>query len=175
MSRRALPFLMTVFLGLAGCGYTTGNLLPDNYRTIAIEPFQNKVGYLNEGNRGLYIPLMETNVHDAIVTRFQQDGHLKIAKSGKADLVLKGDLIRFDRDDITLNDDQNVTKYRLTITVSLVLIDPADGKEVWSEPSFAGEADYYTAGPSARSESAALQDALTDLSRRIVERTLENW
>jgi len=104
----------------------------------------------------------------------QQDGHLKIAKSDKANLILKGDLIRFDRDDITLTDAQNVAQYRIRITVSLTLIDPVIGEVVWSEPSFAGEGTYYTTGPTARSESAALQDALTDLSRRTVERTLEN-
>jgi len=166
---------LLILLAFAGCGYSTGNLLPSNYRTISIEPFQNKVAFLNENARGLYIPLLETNVHDAIVNRFQQDGHLKIAKSGKGDLVLQGALIRFDRDDITLDDNQGVTKYRITITVSLVLLDTAEQKEVWSESSFAGEADYYTSGPAARSESTALQDALTDLSRRVVERTLENW
>ena len=160
---------------LSGCGYTTGSLLPSNLRTIHVDPFGNKVEFVNENVRGLYVPLLETKTHDAIVNRFEIDGHLKIAPSDRANLVMKGELTGFDRDDIRLIDSQNVQQYRLRITVSLVLIDPADGKELWRENGFSGEATYYTTGPQARSEDAALQDALADLSRRVVERTLENW
>jgi len=36
-------FLSTLLLlSMAGCGYTTGSLLPTNYKKIAIEPFENK-------------------------------------------------------------------------------------------------------------------------------------
>ncbi|MBI4310078.1 MAG: hypothetical protein HY591_07095 [Candidatus Omnitrophica bacterium] len=167
--------LVMGFLALGGCGYTTGSLLPSNYRTISIEPFGNKVGYLDENNRGLYTPLLENKVHDAVVRRFQMDGHLKVAKSGRTDLVLKGDLIRFEREDVRLNDNQGVDQYRVRVTVALKLIDPAGGGEEWSEPSFSGEAAYYTSGPLAKPESTAMEEALTDLSRRIVERTIENW
>jgi hypothetical protein len=160
---------------ISGCGYTTGNLLPSNYRRISIEPFQNKVAYLNENERGLYIPLLEVRAHDAIVNRFQIDGHLKISKSDQADLILKGSLVSFDRDDIRLSDSQSVDQYRLRITLALTMIDTATGKELWTESGFSGEANYFTSGAQAKSEDAALQDALTDLSRRVVERTLEDW
>lgn len=159
----------------AGCGYTTGSLLPSNYRMINIEAFKNSIAYLNENKRGLYIPLLEVKAHDAIARRFQIDGHLKLAPEDRADLILKGELIGFYRDDIRLIDDANVEQYRVRVTVSLVLIDPATGLELWRESSFSGEGTYYTTGPQARSEEAALQDALTDLGRRVVERTLENW
>lgn len=166
-----------IFMALfTGCGYTTGSLLPSNYRVISVEPFKNKVGYLNENVRGLYIPLLEIKTHDAIVARFQMDGHLKVNKSDNADLILQGNLIGFDREDVRTDDNNNIQEYRVRVTVSLRLIDPAvPDKEVWSESSFSGEATYYTSGPQAKSESAALEDALADLSRRVVERTLENW
>ena len=167
-------FLLGILI-LGGCGYTTGSLLPSNFRAISIEPFKNKVGYLNENVRGLYIPLLEVKAHDAVVSRFQTDGHLKVADSSRADLILQGELIAFDREDLALDDNQGVTEYRVRITVALKLMNPATGKEEWSEPSFSGEATYHTSGAQAKSESVALQDALDDLSRRIVERTIENW
>ena len=167
-----------LFLSLivvSGCGYSTGSLLPSNYHTISIDAFKNKIGYLNENNRELYIPLLENKVHDAIVVRFQNDGHLKVQRSGQTDLMLKGDLVRFEREELRLNNDDQVTEYRLRITINMVLVDPTTDKEVWIENSFAGEATYYLSGPQAKSESEALEAALTDLSRRVVERTLENW
>lgn len=172
---RRLACLITLVLCCSSCGYTTGSLLPSNYRVISVEPFKNKVGYLNENVRGLYIPLLEIKAHDAIVNRFQMDGHLKVNKSQQADLILQGDLIGFDREDVRTDDNNNIQEYRVRVTVAITLIDPATNTAVWAEPSFSGEASYYTSGPQAKSESAALEEALTDLSRRVVERTLENW
>ena len=159
----------------SGCGYTTGSLLPSNYRTLFVEPFNNKVDFVNENVRGLYVPLLETRVRTAVIERFQLDGHLRLDNNGKSDLILKGSLVGFERDDLRTDQNQNVQEYRLRIIVSLSMIDNATGDVFWSEPSFIGEATYFTTGPQAKSESAALEDALTDLSRRVVERTIENW
>ena len=172
---KLLRLFVPVVLFFAGCGYTTGSLLPSNYRTVYVEPFKNKVGYVSEASRGIYIPLLETKVHSAVVNRFQFDGHLKIKNSEQADLVLKGELIAFERDELRLTDNQDVQEYRIRITMSLAMVDVATGQNFWSEPSFSGEATYFTSGPQVRSESAALDDALLDLSRRVVERTIENW
>ena len=172
---RLLRALWPVFFIFAGCGYTTGSLLPANYRTIYVEPFQNKVKFISDTSRALYVPLLETKVRTAVVNRFQFDGHLKIKDSGRADLVLKGDLIEFDREELRLADNKDVQEYRIRIIMSLTMVDAVTGEAFWSEPSFAGEATYFTTGTQARSESAALDDALTDLSRRVVERTIENW
>ena len=106
-------------LAFSGCGYTTGSLLPSNYRTINVEPFKNKTGYLDENSRALYIPLLENKVHDSVVQRFQNDGHLKVDRSGQTDLLLKGELIRFEREELRVNNDQNVVEYRLRITVNI--------------------------------------------------------
>ncbi|MEI7998239.1 MAG: LPS assembly lipoprotein LptE [Candidatus Omnitrophota bacterium] len=167
-----LPILAVV---IAGCGYTTGSLLPSNYRTICVQPFVNKVAFVNENVRGLYVPLLETKVRTAIIDRFLLDGHLRINDSDKSDFVLKGELLSFDRDELRTDQNQNVQEYRLRITVSLSMWDNTTGKVFWQEPSFAGEATYFTSGPQAKSESEALNDALTDISRRVVERTIENW
>lgn len=175
MGRAAALFLAGCLMIVSGCGYTTGSLLPSNYRTISVEPFKNNVAYLDENVRRLYIPLLEVKVRDTVVSRFRIDGHLKVAKEGSGDLILKGTLLSFDRDDIRVSENEQVQQYRLRVTVALVLIDAATGQELWSEPSFAGEASYYTSGAQAKSEDAAIQDALVDLGRRIVERTLENW
>lgn len=169
--------LLTVVLCgmLAGCGYTTGSLLPSNIKTIAIEPFKNKVNFLNESVRGLYVPLLENRVYDTVVFRFQQDGNLKITKPETADLVLTADLTGFDREELRVNDDDNITEYRIRITVSFKVFDRTTNEEMLSEESFSGESTYQLTGPRARSETAALNDALTDLARRMVERTIENW
>jgi hypothetical protein len=170
-------FIFSILLisTMAGCGYTTGSLLPSNYRRIAIEPFQNKVTYVDENIRGLYVPLLETNVRTAIIDRFLFDGHLRITDPDKANLILSGDLISFQQDDLREDTNQNVQEYRARVTVSLTLTDAATGKVLWKEPSFSGETTYFLTGPQAQSQSAAIDAALTDLATRVVERTIENW
>ena len=172
-----IRFLLCVLLVLtiAGCGYTTGSLLPPQYRKIAVQPFQNKISNTDENIESVYVPLLETHVRTAIIDRFLFDGNLRIADPDKADLVLSGDLIGFAQDVMRQDVNQNVQEYQIRVIVSLALTDAATGKVLWEEPSFAGEVTYFTTGPQAQPQSSALASALTDLATRVVDRTVENW
>ena len=170
----SVKWLMLSLILFAGCGYSTGSLLPSKYRTINIEPFKNKVSFA-QSHSSTYIPLLEVKARDAIANRFLFDGHLRIGDAQTADLVLKGELIGIERQELRVTENQDVQEFRINIIMDLTLWDPVDQKEVWHEPSFAGEATYFVSGPLAKSESAALADALDDLARRAVERTLEDW
>ena len=173
MSRFFLSILLV--LTVAGCGYTTGSLLPPQYKKIAIQAFGNKVSYVDENIRGVYVPLLETNVRTAIIDKFLFDGHLRIADPDKADLVLSGDLLSFEQDDLREDVNQNVQEYRIRIVVSLKLTEVSSGKVLWQEPSYAGETTYFLTGPQAKAQGSAVDDALSDLATRAVERTIENW
>ena len=173
MARIFLCIFLT--LTMAGCGYTTGSLLPPKYKKIAIQPFQNKVAYVDENNTGLYVPSLETTVRTSIIDKFLFDGNLRIADSDKADLVLSGELTGIAQDSLRQDVNQNVQEYRVRIIVALTLTDAASGKVIWKEPSFSGETTYFLTGSQAISQSAAIDAALSDLATRIVERTIENW
>ena len=59
--------------------------------------------------------------------------------------------------------------------VNLRFINQTTGEVLWEEPSFIGDTTYFAVGPNAESESRALDRAITDLARRIVERAVESW
>ena len=161
---------------LAGCGYTTGSLLPPKYKKIAIQPFVNKINNIEENSSStLYVPLLESNVRTSIIDRFLFDGNLRIAEADKADLIMNGNLIGIAQDDLRQDVNQNIQEYRIRIIVSLTLTDGATGKVLWTEPSFSGETTYFLTGTQAQTQSAAIDAALTDLAARVVERTVENW
>lgn len=168
-------FIIFVGLVIAGCGYTTRSLLPPQYQTLYIAPFKNKIDYTNEGRRNIYLPLLEVKVQKAVSSRFQFDGNLRLAKEDMADLKLTGELVRYDRDVLRYTDNEDVQEYRVRITVNLVLTDTSTGEVVWTENGFSGEGTYFVTGPSAGSESSAVNAAQLDLARRVVERTIENW
>jgi hypothetical protein len=171
---KRLSFLLLAML-ITGCGYTTKSLLPENYHTIFIPPFENKIDFVNADDRKLYVAGLESRVREAVVDRYLFDGNLRVADEGIADLVLKGKLIKFDREELRLQTDESVKEYRIRVTVALTLLEPAENIVIWEEPAFAGEATYYLTGPLAKSESQAIEDAIKDLAVRAVARTIENW
>jgi hypothetical protein len=160
----------------AGCGYTTGSLLPSHYKGIFVAPVANKVDYMNQDQRSLYVPGMETRVRTALIDRYAFDGNLRPAARDEADMELDVQLTGFDRDELQLTTSSDVKEYRIRIRVAMTMVDRADKDNVlWEEKSFAGEATYFTTGPQARSESAAIDDCLKDLAMRVVARTIEDW
>jgi hypothetical protein len=168
-------FLLLMTFWVAGCGYTSKSLIADDYSTIFVQPFENKIDFLNADNRVLYVPGLEIRVREAVVDRYLIDGNLRVEDQETADLILRGDLIRLDREELRLETNETVKEYRIRVTVALTLWDALRNKVVWQEPSFAGEATYYTTGAMAKSESEVIDEAIKDLALRAVGRTIENW
>lgn len=163
---------------ISGCGYTTRSMISDQFKTIHVEQFTNKININQESaanNYKLYKPALETDITSAVTNRFILDGSLRISKKEGADLTLKGALVSFRRDALRYDNDDNVQEYRIGISVDMQLIDNKDGATLWEENHFTGEATYFTTGPSAKSDDAAVNEALEDLVRRIVERVVDQW
>ncbi|MDD5568336.1 MAG: LptE family protein [Candidatus Omnitrophica bacterium] len=169
--------LSTVFL--SGCGYTTRSLIETKYRTIYITPFINKTNITNstdaENKYRIYRPMIETDITQFVNNRFLFDGNLKPLKEESADLILKGELLDFRKDPLRYDNNDNVSEYRINLVVSISLWDRAANKLLWKEDDFIGDTTYFPTGNQAKTEDAAVTDALTDLSRRIVERAVEQW
>ena len=175
MRRIVSGMVLLGMISLCGCGYSTRSALPARWRTIAIPHFANKIDLANASKRSLYIPLLEVKVRNGVVSRFQYDGNLRVADENVADLVLTGELIDYVRDVLRYTDDEDPLEYRIRISVNLKLTEGKGGPVVWEENGFSGETSYFVSGTQAKSESTAIDAAVTDLSRRIVERLIENW
>jgi hypothetical protein len=178
----ALRFMLIVFIlaiVIAGCGYTTGSLLPAHLKTINIENFTNKIPLTEEvSDRHIYKtyrPLLEVDITRAIIDKVLFDGHLKISQKKDADLILQGALVDFKREPTKYGYDDTIDQYRIAIFVDLKLIDTKSNKVMWTESSFAGSDYYFTTGPQQKSEDAAVSDALDDLARRVAERIVDVW
>jgi flavin-binding protein dodecin len=89
--------------------------------------------------------------------------------------MLKSSLIDFKRDALRYDANDNVEEYRIKLIVNLELSNAKTGAVMWKEKGFSGETTYRTSGSLAKSDDAAVNDAIDDLSRRIVERTVEAW
>lgn len=163
----------------AGCGYTTRPGLPSNIRTIYVKPFANKIDVTllstSDGRFPVYRHRMEVDVTNAVITRFQFTGLLRPTNQQHADLRLEGEVVDFRRDALRYDANQQVEEWRLNVVVNLRCYAQATQELVWEENRFTGDTTYFAIGANSESETAALDRAVTDLARRIVERTVENW
>jgi len=176
----AKPFiLICVFILAGGCGYSTGSLLPARMKSIYVDNFKNKIDIgreVTESTRyALYRPGLQNSLTSEVVDRFAFDGNLKIAKKEDADLILTGDLVNYTQEPLRYDRNDEVEEYRIRIVVNIKLADVAEDEVLWKETGFSGEATYKTMGRFTTSEDTAREEALEDLARRIVERTIEGW
>jgi hypothetical protein len=162
-----------------GCGYTTRPGLSPHLKTVYVQPFANKIDItrLSAGHERfpIYRHQMEVDLTRAVINRFQFTGLLRPARIEQADARLEGELIEFRRDALRYDTNSQVEEWRLSLIVNLKFIDQTHGTVIWEEPGFIGDTTYFALGPNAESESRALDRALSDLARRIVERAVENW
>ncbi len=163
----------------AGCGYTTRPGLASNLKTVYIKPFTNRIDVtrLTTGHERfpIYRHRLEVDITNAVIDRFQFTGLLRPAGADRADAHLEGELVDFRRDALRYNASQQVEEWRLNLVVNLRFIDQSTQTLLWEESGFTGDTTYFALGANAQSESQALDRAVTDLARRIVERTVENW
>ena len=164
---------------LVGCGYTTRPSLAPHLRTIFIKPFVNKIDLtrLTSGNERypIYRHRMEADLTNAVIDRFQFTGLMRPASAEHADARLEGELVDFRRDALRYNASQQIEEWRLNVVVNVRFIDQTTKTLLWEETNFTGDTTYFALGTNAESEASALDRAVTDLARRIVERTVENW
>ncbi|MFT5169820.1 MAG: hypothetical protein ACI9F2_000465 [Lysobacterales bacterium] len=173
--KKNILLLILLIVSVSSCGYTTKSALPGHLNTVYVEAFENKISYTSSvGRRNLYFPLLEVDVRDAVIDRYLFDGNLKITEEDNADLILQGILQSYSRTELRKDDNDDVEEYRIYVTMKLQLIDTKYQSVMWSQ-NITGETTYFVTGASASTEESAVEEAIEDLARRIVEKTIENW
>jgi len=179
MVRRFLLLSLAVFV-VSGCGYTTKTLLPEHVKTIYIDNVLNKIDITKEteyrDTYHIYRPGLERKIRRGIKERFIFDGKLKVVNTKeKADSVLETSIVAFEKQPLQYLDDKTVDEYRLKMVVGMKFTDLAEGDVLVDIAELVGETTYTLNGPFAKTETAAQDDAVTDLSRRIIERVVDLW
>lgn len=171
-------------LSVAGCGYTTRSMISSQYRTIYITPFVNKIDITREFDVDrkyrLYRPHLESDLTRAVSEKYLFDGNLKPVDPDLADVTLKGELIEFRKDPLRYDNGDEVAEYRVSVVVGMSLWDNKKQETIWEEKSFTGDTTFFPTTSTLpnvvkKTDDQAINDAIADLARRIVERTVEQW
>ncbi len=173
--RKLAPAFLTglVFISLC-CGYTTRSALISQYRTIRVAPVDNAIDFTQATRRSFYYPLLEVRIHDAVVNRFLFDGNLRVAPTETADLLMESKLVDYTRGALRYTDNDDVQEYRVQVVLAAVLKDTRADKVLWQK-TIVGEATYFVAGTLTATERSAVDEAVEDLARRVVEQTVQHW
>lgn len=165
-------------LVLSGCGYTTQSLLPADIKSVNVAPVKNGIDLSSELSDAehfrTYRPGVEVEITNALINRFIFDGNLKVLSSDKADALLETTLLSYRRDPLRYSDGEDVQEYRLSITLNVSFKRRGEEKPVWNE-NIVGDTTFFIAGPRAVTEDEAAAKAVEDVSRRVVEKTIEVW
>jgi hypothetical protein len=155
-------------------------LLPTHIKTVYVENFKNSIDITAQATSRapfkLYAPGLESELTKAVAERFISDGNLKVTKRPEdADSVLSGELLEYMREPLRYDDNENVIEFRVRVTASVKFLDKAENKVIWESQGLCGESNQRTGGSFKKTEAEARAEALEDLARRIVEKTIEVW
>lgn len=125
---RACVLVLT--LASAACGYSlvgTGSFLPEYIETVAIPTFGNQTSRFE----------VEVRITDAVTREFVSRGDFSVvADSSEADAVLEGTITSFNLTPIGLNQQEQATNYRVTISAQVNFRDLVQNRIIYSNNSF---------------------------------------
>lgn len=158
-------FYFLLLITPLSCGYTYQSVLPRHIQTIAVAPFENHT----------FEPGLEIDFNKKLTDRILFERIARLTPVSKAEAVLKGNLLGYEREPLRYTDSEEVQEYRLRLVVYAILEDSKTGEVLWSEDHFSGESSFFTSGALAKSEQTARDELFDDLARRLVSRIAEGW
>lgn len=159
----------------SGCGYTFRSNLPKNIQRVYVENFNNRIEFTQEDSRySGYFPGLENDISRFIEERFIMEGTLRLTdRRDLADLVLSGELVHYTRQPLRYEGDE-VKEYRISIGVNCIAMNMHKDEIMW-QGRVIGDSTYFLRGVLAKTESQAVDEAVEDLARRVVEKVVIQW
>jgi hypothetical protein len=158
--RRWLPALLSaVAAGCAGYHLGPSNGLAAGSRSVQVLPFVN---HTRE-------PRITEYLGESMRRQLQQDGTFCLKTSGAPDLEVTGEIIRFERTELSYSTNDVLTpqEYTLILTANVVARDPISGKTNLNR-AVQGRTFIRAGNDLASSERQAIPNLADDLARNAV-------
>ncbi|MEA3466578.1 MAG: LptE family protein [Thermodesulfobacteriota bacterium] len=163
--------IMLILLLLSGCGYHLpgrGNSLPDDVQKVVINPFENKTTQ----------PFIETQLTNEVRDQFARRRTLDVVASvDQADVLLSGTIVGYRSNAIAYDTNDDITEYRLTMTVEANLA-RVNGEEVLWQGAVSWSDEFFASNDRAQQDyhESQVQDKVTRrLAQEIYNRITDNF
>lgn len=152
-----------LFAGLHGCGYSSRSILKQNVDNVYVPIFDNKTF-----RRGL-----EFGLTKAIKNEIMFKTPLKIVDKDHADSLLRGEIMDFKENVMTVDSDDNIVESRIAIVVDFTWTDIRTGRIILEKKGVIAPTEFIVR----RGETieTAQNESFTDLAERIVDFMHERW
>ncbi len=167
--------VLAAAIAASSCGYTLagrGSFLPASIKTIGVPAFVNHTPYLEIGET------LTQSVRTELIGR----GKYKVLPQDTGvDAVLKAEVTNISLSPTGFDDNQQASRYAITVNVSVQLVQASDNKVLWQNPAQVFREEYQLASTAGTINAAdffgqssnAVERMATDFARSIVSAILE--
>lgn len=147
----------------SGCGYTNKSLISRKINSIYIPVFGNYT----------FRKSLEFDLTTALKDEIMSKTKLRIAKKENADTILSGIIVTVNEDLLSSNVQDNIVESRVTIIVSIKLVDRRTGRTLLEESGLQKSAEFII--NRGENINTATQECLAGLAEIIVRQLEEKW
>jgi len=154
-----------VCCAVAGCGYGLSSRTAKDIKSIAVPFFENRTSE----------PNLEILVTEQIIDNLIEDNTLSVVNEQDADALLEGKIMTFENLPFSFNKQLNAEEYLVVVTVRVSLYDRKRNTAIWEGQSIKGDGSYFLDSPSEGTFDDALDEALKEITDRILNLTVQDW
>jgi len=162
-----IAFTLITVITLTSCtSYKLGSSLPNDIKTVYVPICVNKTKEIN----------IENYVTQALLTRIQEDGSLRISDEKLSDTTLEVTIVNYELAPVRYlsGNEKTVSEYRLRLTAQFTFTRNSNDKVIMNSTAI-GEYKFTPTGDMVQAKTQALPDAAADLSYYILEQVVDFW
>lgn len=150
----------------SGCGYSTQELYPDQYLSVAVPIFENRTFY-----RGV-----EYDLTEAIIKELEQRTPYKALDAGRADTLLSGTVTSVVTPQLSRTREAGLPQeLEVLVTLDFEWTDQRSGEVIASRKGFSGVGRYIPTQPVGESFEVGQHAAVQRLAQQIVSTMRGDW
>ncbi len=164
--RRVVACAAILLLSLdGGCYSFKGGSVPSHLKTVAIPLFDDQSGFGEPGLREQFTT--------ALTNLFIRDNSLDVTNRTVADAILEGVLLPITDAPAAVQQGEQVTRRRITMSVRCTFQDMKLRKKVW-EKTFTNWGEYDSGGGLSK-RTDGITEAITKITEDILQETVSGW
>lgn len=158
--------LLVLTLGMAGCGYSSKELFPTEYHTVAVPIFENRTFY-----RG-----MEFELAESMVKQIESRTPYKVVAPGVAQTIMEGTITDVKQTQLSRRRRGGVPQeVELTVTADFVWKDLDSGEVIADRRGFVAVGRHIPASGIGEPYEIAQHQAIQRMARDIVSTMRSDW
>ncbi len=157
---------LPMFVTLPGCGYSTAELFPTRYRTVAVPIFDNRTFY-----RGVEFDLTE-----ALIKELEQRTPYNTTDAGRADTLLSGTIHTIEKRQLSRTVEAGLPQeVEVIVVIDFTWTDQRSGDALVSRRGFSAVGRYVPTPPVGEGFEVGQHAAVQRLARDIVSVLRSDW